>query len=68
MELKFIALDKAREETEWLQQFLKNIPLWSKPVPSIWIHCDNQAAISRSQNFIYNGKSRHIRRKHNTAK
>jgi len=30
-------------------------------VPAICIHCDNQAAISQAQNFIYNSKSRHIR-------
>ena len=35
---------------------------------AICIHCDNQAAISRAQNVIYNGKSRHIRRTHNTIK
>jgi len=29
---------------------------------------DNQATISRAQNFIYNGKSRHIRRRYNTVK
>ena len=68
MESEFIALDKAGEEAEWLRQFLKDIPLWQKPVPAICIHCDNQAAISRAQNVIYNGKSRHIRRKHNTVK
>ena len=68
MESKFIALDKAREEAEWLRQFLKDIPLWQKPVPAICIHCDNQAAISRAQNFIYNGKSWHIRHKYNTVK
>ena len=34
----------------------------------ICIHCDNQAAISRAQNFIYNGKSKHIRRRHDTVK
>ena len=28
----------------------------------------NQAAISRAQNFIYNGKSRHIRHRHNIVK
>ena len=32
------------------------------------IHCDNQTAISRTQNFIYNGKSTHIRHRHNTIK
>ena len=68
MESKIIALDKAREEVEWVRQFLKDIPLWPKPVPAICIHCDNQVAISRVQNFIYNSKSRHIRRRHNTVK
>jgi len=68
MESEFIALDKAGEEAEWLRQFLEDIPLWQKPVPAICIHCDNQAAISRAQNVIYNGKSRHIRRRHNTVK
>ena len=27
MELEFIALDKGREEVEWLHLFLENIPL-----------------------------------------
>ena len=30
--------------------------------------CDNQAAISKAQNFIYNGKSKYIHRRHNTVK
>ena len=68
MESEFIALDKAGEEAEWFRQILEDIPLWQKPVPAICIHCDNQAAISRTQNVIYNGKSRHIRRRHNTVK
>ena len=68
MESEFIALDKAGEEAEWLRQFLKDISLWQTTVPAICIHCDNQAAISRAQNIIYNGKSRHIRRRHNTVK
>ena len=37
-------------------------------MPAIHIHCDNQAAIFRAQNFIYNGKSIYIRRKHNIIK
>ena len=61
MESEFIALDKAGEEAEWLRQFLKDIPFWPKPVVVICIHCDNQAALSRAKNFVYNGKSRHIR-------
>ncbi|PHT38759.1 hypothetical protein CQW23_22332 [Capsicum baccatum] len=32
MESEFIALDKAGEEAEWLQNFLEDIPYWLKPV------------------------------------
>lgn len=41
MESEFIALDKVREEVEWLHHFLENIPMWSKPVSAICIHCDS---------------------------
>ena len=37
-------------------------------MPAICIHCDNQSAIGRAQSHIYNGKSRHIRRRHNTVR
>ena len=46
MESEFIALNKAREEAEWFRQFLKDIPLWPKPVPAICFHYDNQGVIS----------------------
>ena len=68
MEAEFIALDKAGEEAEWLRNFLEDIPNWPKPVPPICIHCDSQSAIGRAQSKMYNGKSRHIRRRHNTVK
>lgn len=68
MESEFIALDKAGEEAEWLRHFLEDIPSWPKPVPAICIHCDSQSAIGRAQSSMYNGKSRHIRRRHNTIK
>ena len=68
MESEFIALDKATEEAEWLRQFLEDIPRWSKLVSVIIIHCDSQSAIGRAQNNMYNGKSRHIRRRHNTIR
>ena len=68
MESEFIALDKAGEEAEWLRHFLEDIPMWSKPVLAICIHCDSQSAIGRAQNNMYNGKSRHIRRRHNTVR
>ena len=66
MESEFIALDKAAEETEWLRNFLEDIPVWHKPVTAICI--DSMAAQARAKSNIYNGKSRHIRRRHNTIK
>ena len=68
MKSEFIALDKCGEEAGWLRHFLEDIPRWSKPVPPICIHCDSQSAIGRAQNSMYNGKSRHIRCRHNTIK
>ena len=68
MESEFIALDKCGEEAEWLRHFLEDIPRWPKPVPAICIHCDSQSAIGRAQSNMYNGKSRHIRRRHNTIR
>ena len=68
MEYEFIALDKSGEEVEWLCHFLEDILKWIKPVPAINIHCDSQSAIGKAQNIIYNGKSRHIRQRHNTVR
>ena len=56
------------EEAKWLRHFLEDIPRWSRPVPPISIHCDSQYAISRAQSSMYNSKSRHIRRRHNTIR
>ncbi|XXG85520.1 hypothetical protein AAC387_Pa11g0582 [Persea americana] len=68
MESEFIALNKAGEEAEWLRLFLEDIPMWSRHVPPIYIHCDSQSTIGRAQSTICNGKSRHIRRRHNTVR
>ncbi|CAN1806123.1 Retrovirus-related Pol polyprotein from transposon TNT 1-94 [Linum perenne] len=68
MESEFIALDKAGKEAEWLQNFLEDILFWPKPLSPISIHCDSQAAIGRAESVMYNGKSRHIRRRHNTVR
>ena len=40
----------------------------AKLVPPICIHCDSQSATGRAQSNMYNGKSRHIRRRHNTIR
>ena len=42
--------------------------MWPQHVPAIYIHCDSQSAIGRAQSHMYNGKSRHIRRRNNTVK
>ncbi|GJX93350.1 hypothetical protein Tco_0347936 [Tanacetum coccineum] len=68
MESEFIALDKCREEEEWLRQFVEDIPRWPKPVMAICIHCDSQSTIGRAHSIMYNGKSRHIRRRHNSIR
>ena len=44
---------------------MEDIPNWSKP---ICIHSDSQAAIGRTQNIMYDGKSRRIRQRHNTIR
>ena len=37
-------------------------------MPPISIHCDSQSVISRAQSHMYNSKSRHICRRHNTVR
>ena len=68
METELIALTSASEEVNWLRDLLYKIPLWEKPIPPILIHCDNTVVISRVKNRYYNGKSRPVRRKHNTMR
>ena len=58
----------ASEEANWLINFLADTPLWERPTLAVLIHYDSTAAISRVQNYYYNGKSRHIRRKHSTVR
>lgn len=38
MESKFIALDKAAEEAEWLQKNLEDIPIWEKLVLALRVN------------------------------
>ena len=37
-------------------------------MPPICVHCDSQSTISRAQSHMYNDKSQHIRRQHNTVR
>ncbi|PHT71051.1 hypothetical protein T459_26155 [Capsicum annuum] len=40
----------------------------SKALAPVCIHCDSQASIGRAGSMMYNGKYRHIRRRHNTIR
>ena len=68
MEFEFVGLEKAGIEAKWLRNLLIDIPIWKIPVPSVSIHCDNQATIARVKNKIYNEKSRHIHLRHKIVK
>jgi hypothetical protein len=68
MKSKFISFDKVREEAKWIQNFLKNISCWPKPVSAICVHCNDQSAIRRAYSNMYNSKSRHIYRIYNIVK
>jgi len=43
MESKFIVLEMAGSEAQWLKNFLANILLVIKPTPSVSMHCDCQS-------------------------
>ena len=68
MESKFVALEMAGSEPEWLKNFLINIPLGMKPTPSISMHCDSQSAITVTKIKTFNRKNRHIQLRHNVVK
>ncbi|GKB21456.1 hypothetical protein Tco_0855379 [Tanacetum coccineum] len=56
MEAEFIALAAAGKEAEWIRDLLMDIRLWPG---------DSKAALSIAYNSVYNGKSRHLRLRHN---
>lgn len=60
VESEFVALVATGNEAEWLRNLLLEIPLTSKNVSAIPIHCDSQATLTRAYSEVYNGKSRHI--------
>ncbi|WVY98265.1 hypothetical protein V8G54_030416 [Vigna mungo] len=45
MESEFVSIEMAGNETEWLKNFLANIPLEMKPTLPVSIHCDFESAI-----------------------
>ena len=68
MELELVALEKAGSKAEWLRSLLIDTPLYTNSIASVCIDYDCQAAIACAKNKIYNGKSRHIRLRHNIVR
>jgi hypothetical protein len=61
MEVELVALEMATSEAEWLREFLMDLPIVSKPVPAILLHCDNESMITIVGNSKENLKStRHV--------
>lgn len=58
-------MDKCVEVVEWIRHCLEHILRWLKPVSEMCIHFGSQFVIGRAQRHMLNGKSRHIRQKHN---
>ena len=65
MEAGFIALEKISSEAEWLRNLLADVPLWTRPAPSVSMRCDSQVAIAKAKSKIFNGKKRYIHLRHN---
>ncbi|PHT43587.1 hypothetical protein CQW23_17612 [Capsicum baccatum] len=53
---KFIALELAGQEAEWLRNLLTDVPLWGRQMSPVSLHCDSQAAIEITKNSVYNGR------------
>jgi hypothetical protein len=68
MESELAVLGATGKETEWLRNFLIDLPIWPSPMPPISLHCYSQATLSRVYSKSYNGKSRHISLRHNTVR
>ena len=68
MESELITLEKVCSEVEWLRNLLADLPICVDAPSCISIHCNCQAAITKSKSKIYNGKGRHIHLRHNIIK
>jgi hypothetical protein len=63
MEAELIALDTATVEADWLREFLMDLPIVEKPLPTIMMNRDNQTVIAKVDSSKDNMKSsRHIKR------
>jgi hypothetical protein len=64
MEAELVALETTTSEKEWLRELLMDLPVVSKPVPMILLHCDNENVITIVGSAKENLKSmRHVKRR-----
>jgi hypothetical protein len=64
MEAELTALDTAGAEAEWLRELLMDLLVVEKPIPAIFINCDNQTVITKMNSSMENMKStRHVKRR-----
>jgi hypothetical protein len=64
MEVELVALETTTGEVEWLRELLMDLPVVSKLVPTILLHCDNESVITIVINAKENLKStRHVKRR-----
>ena len=64
MEAELTALDTAGAEAEWLHELLMDLPVVEKPIPAIFMNCDNQTVITKVNSSKDNMKStRHVKRR-----
>jgi hypothetical protein len=64
MEAELTALDTASAEAKWLRELLSDLPVVEKPIPAIFINCDNQTVITKVNSTKDNAKStRHVKRR-----
>ena len=69
MEAELIALDTAGAEAEWLRELLMDLPVVEKPIPAIFMNCDNQTVITKVNSSKDNMKStRHVKRRLKTVR
>ena len=47
------------------RNLLADIPLWTRPAPSVSMRCDSQCTIAKDKSKIFNGKNEHICLRHN---
>ena len=60
MESKFIALELAGQEAEWVRNLLADMSLWGRQASLVSLHCDSQAVIGIDKISVYNNNKKDI--------